>query len=65
MKHRKNSREAASPAPPSQQQTPTAAGFLPERAGCGTPYLFPLLSLPLPGLGLSPFGVRRPRSCPH
>ncbi len=52
MKHRKNSREAASPAPPSQQQTPTAAGFLPERAGCGTPYLFPLLSLPLPGLGL-------------
>jgi hypothetical protein len=29
MKHDKNSRDAASPAPPSQQQTPTAAAFAP------------------------------------
>ena len=27
MKHHKNSRDAASPAPPSQQQTPIAAAF--------------------------------------
>ncbi|MGB7753088.1 MAG: hypothetical protein WCF88_16150 [Candidatus Acidiferrales bacterium] len=29
MKHHKNSRDAASPAPPSQQQTPIAAAFPP------------------------------------
>ena len=29
MKHHKNSRDAASPAPPSQQQTPIAAAFAP------------------------------------
>jgi hypothetical protein len=29
MKHHKNSRDAASPAPPSQQQTPIAAEFAP------------------------------------
>ena len=28
MKHHKNSRDAASPAPPSQQQTPIAAAFV-------------------------------------
>jgi len=29
MKHNKNSRDAASPAPPSQQQSPIAAAFAP------------------------------------
>jgi hypothetical protein len=29
MKHHKSSRDAASPAPPSQQQTPIAAAFVP------------------------------------
>jgi hypothetical protein len=29
MKHLKNSRDVASPAPPSQQQTPIAAAFVP------------------------------------
>ena len=29
MKHHKNSRDAASPAPPSRQQTPIAAAFVP------------------------------------
>jgi hypothetical protein len=29
MKHHKNSRHAASPAPPSQQQTPIVAAFVP------------------------------------
>jgi hypothetical protein len=29
MQHHKNSRDAASPAPPSQQQTPLAAAFAP------------------------------------